>query len=213
MTTTRPPLLLIHGIDDTAEIFHPLKTYLRDRGWDDVHTLDLQPNNGDTGLDRLAAQVQEYVDQQLSTAAQIDLVGFSMGGIVGRYYLQRLGGLQRVRRFVTLSSPHNGTWTGYLRTNPGTKQMRPNSGFLKDLNSTMDDLKQVEFTSIWTPFDLMIVPPNSSQLPVGTMVQLPVLAHPLMVRDARSLMMLADVLSHGLAAPLEEVPSHPKFSA
>ena len=113
MSAIRPPILLIHGIDDTAEIFCSLKAYLSDRGWHDVHTLDLQPNNGDIGLDLLAAQVQEYVDQNLSAAPQIDVVGFSMGGIVGRYYLQRLGGIQRVRRFVTLSSPHNGTWTGY----------------------------------------------------------------------------------------------------
>ncbi|NEQ46082.1 MAG: triacylglycerol lipase [Leptolyngbya sp. SIOISBB] len=213
MSAIRPPILLIHGIDDTAGIFHALKAYLRDRGWNDVHTLDLQPNNGDIGLDMLAAQVQQYINQRLSASSQIDLVGFSMGGIVGRYYLQRLGGLQKVRRFVTLSSPHNGTWTGYLRTNPGAKQMRPNSDFLKDLNTTVDELKQVEFTSIWTPFDLMIVPPSSSQLPVGNMIQLPILAHPFMVSDARSLATLAALLSHGLAEPPEEISYHPKISA
>ncbi|MEM1279730.1 MAG: alpha/beta fold hydrolase [Cyanobacteria bacterium P01_H01_bin.152] len=211
MAVIHPPVLLIHGIDDTAEIFCPLKAYLSDRGWQDVHTLDLQPNNGDIGLDQLAMQVQEYVDRMLSTSPEIDLVGFSMGGIVARYYLQRLGGLQRVRRFVTLSSPHNGTWTGYLRANPGAKQMRPNSNFLMDLNQTVDELTKVEFTSVWTPFDLMIVPSNSSELPVGRMIQLPILAHPYMVSDARSLATLSDLLSNGLAETASNVPD-PKIS-
>ena len=213
MSAIRPPILLIHGIDDTAEIFCSLKAYLSDRGWHDVHTLDLQPNNGDIGLDLLAAQVQEYVDQNLSAAPQIDVVGFSMGGIVGRYYLQRLGGIQRVRRFVTLSSPHNGTWTGYLRANPGAKQMRPNSDFLKDLNETVDELKQIEFTSVWTPFDLMIVPPSSSQLPVGNMVQLPVLAHPFMVSDERSLATLIDLLSNDQVEHTHYAASQSQISA
>ena len=194
MIDTSVPVLLIHGIDDTITVFDVLSDYLRDRGWPAVHALDLLPNNGDVGLDQLAAQVHDYVEQQLSDAPHIDLVGFSMGGLVGRYYLQRLGGLQRVRRFVTLSSPHNGTWTAYLRSNLGVSQMRPNSEFLQDLNATVEELAQVEFASIWTPYDLMIVPPESSRLPVGTMRQLPVLAHPFMVSDERSLAMVAELL-------------------
>jgi len=38
-------------------------------------------------------------------------------------------------------------------------------------------LEQLNFTSIWTPFDLMIVPGNSSQMPVED-VQVPVLTTP-----------------------------------
>lgn len=196
MTEVKPPLLLIHGIDDTAEIFDALKIYLSDRGWQDIHTIDLMPSNGDIGLDILAAQVRDYVESYLAHAAEVDVLGFSMGGIVGRYYIQRLGGSARVRRFVTLSSPHNGTWTGYLRPNIGAGQMRPNSNFLQDLNSTVDELYQVEFTSVWTPYDLMIVPADSSRLPVGTMIQLPVLAHPFMVSDERSLATIVNLLGH-----------------
>ena len=78
--------------------------------------------------------------------------------------------------------------------------MRPNSAFLQDLNQTMDELQQVEFTSVWTPYDLMIMPANSSQLAVGRMIQLPVLGHPLMVTDGRSLATIADIL-RGQTAP------------
>jgi triacylglycerol lipase len=55
-------------------------------------------------------------------------------------------------------------------------------------------LSKVKFTSIWTAWDTIILPAQSSQLPVGKDVQLPVLAHPLMVVDYRSL----DAVAHGL---------------
>ncbi|MEM9769429.1 MAG: alpha/beta fold hydrolase [Cyanobacteria bacterium P01_D01_bin.71] len=194
MAIALPPVLLIHGIDDTVEIFAALKRYLGDRGWSNIHALNLRPNNGDVGLDILAEQIRDYIDHHLADAPHLDIVGFSMGGIVARYYLQRLNGLKQVRRFITLSSPHNGTWTGYLRFNTGAAQMRPNSAFLQDLNRTIEELQQVEFTSLWTPYDLMILPVNSSRLPVGTMITVPVLAHPLMVTDQRSLKIIADLL-------------------
>ena len=213
MSASQLPLLLIHGIDDTAKIFEPLVNYSSDRGWDEIHAIDLLPSNGDRGLDELAAQIQTYVEQTLPSSTQFDLVGFSMGGIVSRYYLQRLGGLERVRRFVTLSSPHNGTWTGYLRSNPGARQMRPSSEFLQDLNATVDELSAVEFTSVWTPFDLMIVPSSSSELPVGNQMQLPVLAHPWMVSDPRSLANLANILSESSDDTTGDIVPNAEISA
>jgi triacylglycerol lipase len=200
MISHKLPVLLIHGIDDTADVFDCLAAYLRDRTWTDIHTLNLWPNNGDRGLDELALQVQTYVDQHLADADAIDLIGFSMGGIVSRYYVQQLEGWQRVRRFVTIASPHNGTWTGYLRQNSGAAQMRPGSSFLQQLNATVQDLERVDFTSLWTPYDLMIVPANSSQLPVGRMMQVPVLAHPLMLTDGKALAAIAQILA-GQAVP------------
>lgn len=189
-----PPVLLVHGIGDTAKVFNPLAAYLRDLGWHAIHAVNLTPNNGDKGLDELALQIQDYIDTHLPDEAVLDLVGFSMGGIVSRYYVQRLGGAQRVRRFVTLSSPHNGTWTGYFRDNPGVRQMRPASAFLQDLNATLHELEPVEFISLWTPFDLMILPASSSILPMGKSIRLPVLAHPFMLTNYHALVSLTTVL-------------------
>lgn len=186
MAVSKRSVLLVHGLGDTARVFDTMVAYLRDRGWQDIHAVTLTPSNGEVGLAELAVQVQAYVGDRLAGKV-FDLVGFSMGGIVSRYYVQRLGGAQRVNRLITLSSPHNGTWTGYLRQNLGARQMRPGSPFLQDLNRTVHELAQVGFVSVWTPFDLMIVPASSSQLPVGEMIQLSVLAHPLMLRDRNAL--------------------------
>ncbi|MEO1298303.1 MAG: triacylglycerol lipase [Cyanobacteria bacterium J06636_16] len=194
MAPPKNPVLLIHGIGDTTRVFDRMVAYLRDRDWTDIHAINLVPNNGDVGLDQLAKQVKAYVDTHMTHAAKIDLLGFSMGGIVSRYYVQRLGGIQRVQRFITLSSPHNGTWTAYFRSGPGVQQMRPNSPFLNDLNQTMHELKQVDFSSLWTPCDLMILPASSSHLPVGQVQTFSVLLHPLMLVDRRSLAAVAEAL-------------------
>ena len=194
MTSEKNPVLLIHGIGDTIRVFDRMIAYLRDRGWHDIHAINLLPNNGDTALDQLARQIQSYVDTHMTYAAKIDLLGFSMGGIVSRYYVQRLEGAQRVQRFITISSPHNGTWTAYLRWNAGVRQMRPQSPFLEDLNRSIHELKRVDFTSLWTPYDLMIVPAKSSQLSIGKEMRFPILLHPWMLTNRRSLAAVARIL-------------------
>jgi triacylglycerol lipase len=190
---SRNPVVLVHGIDDTSEVFDAMATYLRSQNWA-VHPVDLRPCCGRAGLDTLAEQLQSFVEQTFAPDQPIDLVGFSMGGIVSRYYIQRLGGLERVQRFVTLSSPHNGTWTAYFRQNLGASQMRPSSMFLEELNRDIEMLCRVNFTSMWTPYDLMIVPSHSSRLPVGREIMLSVPTHSWMIRSMQSLQRLTEVL-------------------
>jgi triacylglycerol lipase len=92
-------------------------------------------------------------------------------------------------------SPHNGTAIAYASLRPGCVQMRPNSAFLQDLNRDVAMLKQLNFTSIWTPYDLMIVPAHSSRLPLGTEVIVPSKLHPWMLTDSRCLAAVAEALS------------------
>jgi triacylglycerol lipase len=63
--------------------------------------------------------------------------------------------------------------------------MRPNSPFLAELNHDLAPLAAIRFTSIWTPFDFMIVPAGNSELPVGRMVKISSPAHGVMLYDRR----------------------------
>jgi triacylglycerol lipase len=201
-TISRNPVVLVHGIDDTHAKLCTLKVYLQELGWTVFGELDLKPNDGSVGLDLLAQQLAVYVHTSVPGDRPIDLVGYSMGGLISRYYLQRLGGIDRVQRFVTLSSPHKGTVMAYWRQNRGVSQMRPNSKFLLDLNRDVAMLKQINFTSIWTPLDLIIVPAESSSLAIGREEIIPIPYHPWMVSDHRSLHRVAVALSE----PLRPVP-------
>jgi triacylglycerol lipase len=184
--------MLVHGLDDTEQVFNTMTTYLEERGWT-VYRCSLIPSGGQVPLEALGRQLQRYIDHHLPDTP-FDLLGFSMGGLISRYYVQRLGGLNRVHRLMTLSSPHRGTLTGYLRWNIGCSQMRPNSDFLRDLNQDWHTLEQVRFVSLWTPLDLMIVPATSSVIPVGTSQTIPVPLHPWMLTDKQVLETLVQYL-------------------
>ena len=190
----RNPVLLVHGIWDTGKVFRKMIPFLNEGGWK-VYDLDLAPNNGTKGLDDLAQQVADKVEATFGAEQPFDLLGFSMGGIVSRYYIKRLGGINRVQRFFTLSAPNTGTAIAYFNQGLGCVQMRPQSCLLKDLNSDAQMLSQINFTSIWTPYDMMIVPASSSKMPVGNNVVVSVWNHAWMLVDEKSLSAIATALS------------------
>ena len=190
----RHPVLRVHGIWKTHATFRRMSRHLTERGFT-VHGIDLVPNDGRAGIDELAAQVAAYVEATFPAGSPIDLIGFSMGGLVTRYYVQRLGGIERVRRFITISAPHHGSRWAYLRKLPGYLHMRPDSPLLQDLNNDVAALSKLDFTSIWTPLDLMILPPVSSRMPVGEEVLVAAPLHALMLEDPRSFKAVVAALS------------------
>ena len=191
----RNPVLLVHGIYDTVAKFKALSAYLHQLGWS-VLRLNLKPNDGSALLNELAKQVTDYVDRTFEPGQIIDLLGFSMGGLVTRYYLQRLGGVERVKRYITISAPNNGTLTAYSLPFPGIIQMRINSPFLQDLNQDQDHyLSQLKVTNLWTPYDLMILPAHSSKMGIGREISVPVAVHAWMVSNRRVMEIIASALS------------------
>lgn len=193
MEENRNRVLLVHGLYDTFLKFRRMSAYLTNLGWS-VHCLNLTPNNGNGRLETLAEQVADYVRRNFRDEQPLDLVGFSMGGIVTRYYLQRLGGLDKVQRYISISAPNNGTLMAYTLQRPGVVQMRPKSTLLQDLNRDVEVLQKLQVTVLWTPFDLMILPARSSQMAVGKEIQLPVPVHAWMVSDSRTLTTVAQQL-------------------
>jgi triacylglycerol lipase len=66
-------------------------------------------------------------------------------------------------------------------------QIRPKSTLLNNLNSDLGMLNDLNFTYIWIPYDSINVLPNSSQIPIGKEVTLPVALHPWMLTHSRTL--------------------------
>ena len=181
----RNPVLLVHGFQDDAKKMQAMARALQRDGWT-VLTPTLSPSGCQVGNEVLAQQLSDFIEANVPSNRRCDLVGFSMGGIVCRYYLQRLGGIARVNRFVAISVPEHGTWWASICPPeslrwPGAAQLRPGSAFLRDLNSDVHVLDHVRFTTMWTPLDLMILPAASSRMPVGSETKIWVPLHPLMV--------------------------------
>ena len=187
-----PPVLLVHGMSSTGRDMERLARHLRSLGRE-VHVPTLTPNRGQAPLDDLARQLAQYAAREFH-GRHFDIVGFSMGGLVARYYLQRLGGLDSVNHFVTLAAPHHGTRMARLGKLPGWVQMRPGSEFLGDLASDADSLRRVKFTSIYTPLDTIIVPARSSEMPQARNIRIWAAMHPSLILEKRCIRTVADAL-------------------
>lgn len=186
------PILLVHGWTDNSQVFDTMSKYLSNLGFQ-VHTVDLIPSDGSSDLADLALQVKQYISEHLAVETKINLLGFSMGGIVTRYYLQRLDGIAKVNKYISVSAPNNGTIFSYILPLKGILQMRPNSKFLLDLNQDVHKyLTKIPTLILWTPFDSMIIPAISSKLGVVQEISVPVLVHKWMLSDQRVLKIIAD---------------------
>ncbi|MCB0042237.1 MAG: alpha/beta fold hydrolase [Caldilineaceae bacterium] len=188
------PVVLVPGWLDNANKMGSLATFLQKEGFATL-ILSPQPSDGSVPVETLAGQLAEEIERRFAPGQMIDYVGFSMGGLIGRSYLHWLGGSERIRRFVTISTPHRGAIGGRLAWQPALRQMAPDSPFITSLNENLGDLESRPFLSIWTPLDLTVVPADSSVLPVGEARRIINPAHALMVYDRRVQRAVAEFLA------------------
>jgi pimeloyl-ACP methyl ester carboxylesterase len=197
------PVVVVHGIFDSAERIDPLTRGLCARGVGPLSAIDLTPRYSTPPLEVFAQQLASFVAETLHAfgATELDLVGFSMGALVTRLYLQELATGVRVRRFVSISGPHRGTQVARLAPKgwprlAGVAQMKPHSALLVRLGDDAGVLAPIRVHCLYTPFDAMIVPASSGVLRGATSVhRIPVLVHRLMLHDARVHDCVAQILT------------------
>jgi hypothetical protein len=164
------PVLLLYGVFATRRTLEVLERRLRRDGYC-VFSLDLsQPGRVfDTrGIDALAALVHEKVERMYARhrgMGPLAVVGHSKGGLVGAYWVKRLGGDRRVRALVTLGTPHGGTASTWLALpmallDRSILQMTPGSAFVRRL-ADVPWPAGVRLTSIWSRRDRLTVHPGA----------------------------------------------------
>mgnify|MGYP002652311906 CR=1 FL=1 len=94
---------------------------------------------------------------------RIHIVAHSLGGVVARYYVTRLGGDERVHTLATLGSPHTGTLAAYLLPTSLTRQLRPGSGLMQELNQPAPGCR-TRVIAIWSDTDEAVVPAVNASL-------------------------------------------------
>lgn len=170
----RLPLLLIHGYQCNRGYWLWLRRRLERAGWQ-VATISLHPVFED--IDGYVAQVARRIDEVCAAtgAAQVVLVGHSMGGLVSRAYL-RAHGNAKVAKLVTLGSPHHGSRLAVLGLGENGRQMIPGSDWLAGLNAS-GAVPLPETVSIYSCQDNYVMPQDSSLLEGAKVVPLGGLGH------------------------------------
>ena len=157
------PILLVHGMVDNRAVFTVLTNRLRARGFERVVTLNYSPVTNDirAAAAGLAAQVEALVAR--TGYERIHVVGHSLGGLIARYYVQRLGGDARVHTLVTLGAPHHGTLAAYLVPVQLGRQLRPNSDLFAELDEPAPGCR-TRFVAFWSDIDQLVVPHDHARL-------------------------------------------------
>lgn len=180
------PVVLLHGTDSNAySDYAALGPRLVEAGFC-VYAVNYggQPDAATFGTEDIptsSAQVATFVEEVRARtgATEVDLVGYSQGATVARFYINRLGGSEFVNRWVGLASPSYGsTLYGLVplaNQIPGSMdlavqilpaevvstalwQQAQGSPFLTGLNTPSDTAAGVEYTTIGSRVDEVIQP-------------------------------------------------------
>ena len=196
------PIILVHGLVDNRSIFTLLRRALRRRGFGRILTLNYSPLTQD--VRGVAARLADLVERTCEETGyeRVHVVGHSLGGIVARYYVQRLGGDARVHTLCTLGSPHSGTHAAKLlpQALPGTvRQLRPGSDLMTELAAPSPGCA-TRFVAFWSDLDQLIVPQRNAAIDHPDLavrnVQLRGVGHMSLPIHGRVVHEIATVLAH-----------------
>ena len=139
MSPDSPPVLIIHGFLGTRGSMYMLERRLVDDGFVCVSfnlgTLNVRD------IRRSAFLIHRKIERILAQtpSQKIDIIGHSMGGLIGLYYVKKLGGHARVRKLIMMGTPLRGTWAALMGVvtlglwSTSSWQLLPRSRFLDEL--------------------------------------------------------------------------------
>ena len=175
----RNPIILIHGLWNTSSIFSFITSKLDEQGLD-YFAPTLNHYFGMTSIVELTNLMDQLILERYGLQQEIDVLGFSMGGVIGRYWINKFNGYKRTKRFITIGSPHNGTLTSQLVPKypfRGISEMKINSSLLRDLANYDYFLNDIDCISFFTYWDLMVFPGWRANLNVGEKISLNIFKH------------------------------------
>ena len=128
------PVIMVHGFAMNRANFVPLAFRLARAGIGPIVGFEYW------SLGRVAAAARQlgwFTEQVMAAtgAPQVDIVGHSMGGVVGRYFVQLMGGDGAVANLVTLGSPHLGTDVSELGVGHPARELLVGSKLVQRLSA------------------------------------------------------------------------------
>jgi triacylglycerol lipase len=191
----RMKVVMVHGFLNTGRLFRALCRRLESHGHV-CHAPTFHPRDGRSGLPDLAEKLASFLKENVAPSAPVALVGFSMGALVARYYLQALGGVRSTKAFFSIAGPYRGSLNAYLYPGAGTRQMRPGSPFIRALDASSNALGTLPVYTYRTPLDLMTIPSRTSRIASAPELTVWCPLHSMLPRDPQVIEHIAGVLAN-----------------
>lgn len=187
-----PVVLLLHGLFHSRCCWWLVKWRLRRHGFRNLHSINLPAWRDSQVLTELIAKKVDLL-RHATGVDKVVLIGHSMGGLLGRNYLQLRGGELKVARLVQLGSPNGGSKLAPFALSRLARQLLPGSAFLGELKVAALP-SGVPVTSIYSRHDNIIIPPRLSQLEGAENIELVGIGHVTLLYARRSFEALLEAL-------------------
>lgn len=181
-------IILLHGWGLNAASFWWLRAQLRRRGYGPVSIFRYRTRG--VPIEAAAEQLRQLLARQPATQP-ITLIGHSLGGLVGRYYLRRYPS-QGVRRLITLGTPHQGTRAAWRLL--GVGRLQPAAPLITRLNAGDHVPDQVEVVAISSPFDALVVPSRGADYPGACNIAIQAVGHHALLFSPRVVALITETL-------------------
>jgi triacylglycerol esterase/lipase EstA (alpha/beta hydrolase family) len=160
----RTPIIFVHGLYHNHTAWYLYLRWFRRWGWSHMKAINLKGRF--RSIHEFARILADEVEQVIAEtqSEKVDLVGQSMGGLVIRSYLAENSGRSKIRRVVTLGSPHRGSKLAVFGRGQAAREMVPGSAFLESLNNGVQIPENGRFYAIYTIVDNMVLPNESTKL-------------------------------------------------
>jgi alpha-beta hydrolase superfamily lysophospholipase len=158
------PVMLVHGLADRASIFTLLRRGLRGCGAGPVTAVGYSVLTPDIRVAARALGDGVELVRARSGGGPVCVIGHSLGGLIARYYVQRLGGDAYVPLTITLATPHGGTATALLAPpHPLLRQLRPGSELLAELAEPAAGCR-TRFVAFYSDLDEAVIPAGKARI-------------------------------------------------
>ena len=150
---------------------------------------------------------------KLKDSDQLNLVGYSMGGVISRWYAEKLAPNRKIVNVITICSPHHGTlWGNVTAAMKSFFQIDPSTGTASDVRITSPTVKSlrkdplrgdIKYTALWLPNDKVVIPGRSAMINGALNVMLPKkgIRHTTAPKVSKVLSLVVKALSTSKPAP------------
>ena len=120
-----------------------------------------------SGMKKFEFLATQLIDRIRAIDAPVNLIGFSMGGLVIRTACMLAPDLS-VRRAAFLNTPHGGSILAWLAPFGGVRELRPGSELLCKLK---DQPWTIPTLVIWNPLDTAVIPGRNTRWDIPTVTE------------------------------------------
>jgi len=193
VASEKAPVILLHGLLQNRSCMFWLQRQLAKAGYQQTICINTPPWRD---LETLTEVLAKKVDE-LRINLKVDkviLIGHSMGGIIARNYVQNRGGAAHVSSMVTLGAPHHGSKLAPFAVSQMGRSLLPSSNFISQFNKVAWP-QETQATSIYTRYDNIVLPADSSKMVGAKLVELDGMGHTSLLFHPRSIQAVIEALN------------------